>query len=335
MWAQYWTGIDDLVGPGGSGARIDVTALLKANDYTPTRIVETGENFFVSLGFPKLPATFWERSMLVQPEGRKVDCQGSAFSIDPAIDDVRMKMCVHVTEEDFQIVHHELGHIYYYLAYSDQPFLFRFGANPGFHEAIGDAIALSITPEYLHDIGLLIDSSVETNDLPYLFRIALDKIPRLAMAIVVDMWRWKVFSGEITPEEYNAGWWDLRHRYQGLSVPVPRSEDDFDAGMFYHVSFNVPFDRYFIAMVLQFDFHRALCEAAGHTGPLHECSIYGSEASGERLAKSLARGSSQPWPETLQELTGRSEIDASSVVDYFAPVMTWLAEQNRSRECGW
>lgn len=335
MWAQSWMGIDTMVGPGGSAERIDVAQLLQDKGVDPLEMVRTGEAFFTSLGLPDLPAHFWERSMFAKPADRHVNCHATAYAIDLPAHDARMTMCVRVNEADFLTIHHELGHIYYYLAYADLPFLFRQGANPGFHEAIGDAIALSITPEYLQAIGLLSETPDPSADLPFLFRKALDKIPDIASQFVVDKWRWQVFSGEITPDRYNDGWWQLQHEFQGFSPPVPRGDGDFDAGMAYQVSFNIPVDRYFIAAILQFDIHRGLCEAAGHEGPLHRCSIFGSKEAGNRLASALALGASHPWPDALEKLTGSRKIDASSVVEYFAPVMQWLEAQNRDRSCGW
>lgn len=335
MWAQEWTGIEDLVRPGGSAPSIDITGLLRDRHYTPYQMVSTAEQFFTSLGFEKLPALFWRRSTFVMPQGSMIDGHGSAWPIDPRHGDVRLQMNIEVNERDFKTIYHELGHIYYFLACAQQPFLFQDGPNPGFHEAVGDAMTLSITPEYLEKIGLLDRLPAESEDLPYLFHTALDKVPRLAMAIVVDTWRWKVFSGEIPPERYNAEWWALRRKYQGVSPPSPRNEDDFDAGMFYHVSYNIPYDRYFTALMLQFDFHRALCETAGCSGCLHRGSIYGSPKAGQRLRKALALGASRPWPDALEQLTGKRAIDASSVVRYFAPVMAWLERENQGRQPGW
>ncbi|WP_406694565.1 M2 family metallopeptidase [Singulisphaera sp. Ch08] len=335
MWAQSWTGINSLVTPGDALSAIDVTARLREKGYTPYKMVHTGEGFFMSLGFPRLPSEFWERSLFSQPVGRTVNPQPSAWPIDPKHGDVRLKMLIETNQDDFNTIHHELGHVYYYLACKDQPFLFQDGANPAFHEALGDAVALSITPDYLKTIGLLDEVPRADDDLPFLFRTALEKIPQLATAIVVDMWRWKVFSGEIPPGNYNAGWWELRRKYQGVSEPIDRTEADFDAGMFFHIANNVPYDRYFVASILQFDIHRALCEKAGHTGSLHRGSIYGNRAAGESLQRALAHGASQPWQDTMYELAGRRNIEASSIVEYFRPVMNWLAKQNEGRTSGW
>ena len=336
MWGQYWQNIDGLLGIPQGPAPINVTASLKEQKYEPKKIVQTAEGFFRSMGFAELPPTFWKESVLASVPGKKVDCHASAFPIDPPRSDVRLKMCVEVAEEDFRTAHHELGHIYYYLAYAKQPFLFQEGANPGFHEALGDTLQLAITPSYLRQIGLAPKTaSADSDDLPYLMRVALEKIPVLAMAVVIDSWRWKVYSGEISPEHYNQGWWDQVRKYQGFAPPLPRTEKDFDAGMLYQISYNVPYDRYFTAGLLEFDFYRALCKAAGHTGDLHRCSFYGSTAAGDRLRKAMQLGRSAPWPDVLRALTGSDKIDGSAIVEYLAPVQAWLAKQNEGRQCGW
>ena len=334
MWAQSWMNVYDLVGPEGDGAGYDLTALLKEKGFDAREMVRTGEGFFTSLGFEPLPETFWERSLFTQPADRDVVCHASAWDLD-WVDDLRIKMCIKIDAEDFQTVHHELGHNFYQRAYNQLTPLYRDSANDGFHEAVGDAVALSVTPSYLVEIGLLDKEPDASADLGFLLGQALDKIAFLPFGLLVDQWRWKVFSGEIEPDAYNAAWWNLREKYQGLAAPIARSEADFDAGSKYHVAANVPYTRYFLAHILQFQFHRGLCEAAGFEGPLHRCSIYGSEAAGERLEKMLAMGISRPWPDALEALTGSREMDATAIVDYFAPLKAWLDEQNAGRSCGW
>jgi peptidyl-dipeptidase A len=334
MWAQSWTNVYDLVAPPGPGSGYDLTGLLRANGYDERRMVEQAETFFTSLGFEPLPETFWERSLFTQPADREVVCHASAWDID-AVDDLRIKMCIQVNAEDFQTIHHELGHNFYQRAYKDQPYLYRGGANDGFHEAIGDAIALSVTPAYLVRIGLLQREPDASGDVSLLMRDALDKIAFLPFGLLVDQWRWQVFSGEITPESYNAGWWELRERYQGVTAPVARTETDFDPGAKYHIPANTPYTRYFLSTILQFQFHRALCEAAGHEGPLNRCTIYGSEEAGRRLRAMLELGKSRPWQDALEAVTGSREMDATAIIDYFAPLMRWLEAQNEGRACGW
>ncbi len=325
MWAQQWGGIYDIVGPPSRGPSYDLTALLARQRADARGIVKYGEGFFTSLGFSPLPDTFWERSLFVRPADREVVCHASAWNVDSA-DDLRIKMCIEVNADDFVTVHHELGHNFYQRAYNQQPFLYRSGANDGFHEAIGDAVALSITPAYLQQVGLLDAAPSSEGDIEFLLRMALDKVAFLPFGLLVDQWRWQVFSGQVTPDRYNAAWWELREKYQGVSAPVSRSEEDFDPGAKYHVPGNTPYTRYFLAHILQFQFHRAMCREAGHTGPLHTCSVYGNKEVGERLAQMLAMGQSRPWPDALEALTGEREMDATAILDYFAPLDAWLEE---------
>ena len=334
MWSQSWTNIYDLVGPAESDPEYDLTELLRAKGVDELEMVRYGERFFSSLGFDSLPETFWQRSLFIKPADRDVVCHASAWDLDLE-SDVRIKMCIGVNDEDFATIHHELGHNYYQRAYSQQPLLFREGANDGFHEGIGDTIALSITPEYLVHVGLLDRVPPPGKDLGLLMRLALDKIAFLPFGLLVDQWRWKVFSGEIPPEEYTTAWWALREQYQGIRPPVPRSEADFDPGAKYHIPANTPYTRYFLARILQFQFHRALCEAAGVHGPLHRCSIYGSTEAGGKLNAMLEMGASRPWPEALEVITGQRELDATAILDYFAPLKVWLDEENAGRTCGW
>jgi peptidyl-dipeptidase A len=333
-WAQEWGNIYDLVAPSGGESGVDLTERLRTHRMDARGIVRAGEGFFRSLGFAPLPQTFWQRSLFTKPADRDVVCHASAWSIDNR-EDVRLKMCIQVNADDFNTVHHELGHNFYQLAYRQQPFLFMNSANEAFHEAIGDTVALSITPEYLKQIGLVDAVPPPAGDTGLLLRQALDKIAFLPFGLLIDQWRWRVFSGEITPGDYNTAWWDLRTRYQGVAPPVARSEQDFDPGAKYHVPANYPYTRYFLARILQFQFHRALCEAAGQRGPLHRCSIYGSKTAGDRLQRTLAMGASRPWPEALEALTGQRQMDATALVDYFAPLKAWLDEQNRGQEIGW
>ncbi len=334
MWAQSWDNVYQLVAPAEVEAGYDLTELLKAKGLDELEMVRYGERFFTSLGFEPLPETFWERALFIQPTDHDAVCHASAWDIDRQ-DDLRIKMCIEVTAEDFNTIHHELGHNFYQRAYKAQPPLYTESANDGFHEAVGDAVALSVTPAYLVELGLLESEPDASADLGLLLRMGLDKVAFLPFGLVVDQWRWKVFSGEITPEDYNAGWWQLRLKYQGITPPVERSESDFDPGAKYHVPANTPYTRYFLADILQFQFHRALCAAAGYQGPLNRCSIYQSAEAGKRLAEMLEMGSSRPWPEALEALTGQRQMDATAILDYFAPLKTWLDQQNAGRTCGW
>jgi peptidyl-dipeptidase A len=334
MWAQSWENIYDLVAPTQTEAGYDLTDILQGEAYDANRMVKTGEAFFSSLGFEPLPETFWARSLFVKPADRDVVCHASAWDIDEK-DDLRIKMCIEVNEEDFKTIHHELGHNYYYRAYKDQSYLYRSSANDGFHEAVGDTLALSITPEYLAQLGLLDEVPDASADLGLLMGKALEKIAFLPFGLLVDQWRWKVFAGEVGPEGYNELWWQLREQYQGVSAPGERPENAFDPGAKFHVPGNFPYTRYFLSGILEFQFHRALCEVAGNKGPIHRCSIYGNEQAGERLNAMMEMGRSRPWPEALEALTGSPEMDATAILDYFAPLQAWLDEQNAGRQCGW
>jgi peptidyl-dipeptidase A len=334
VWAQDWSNVYDLVAPKEADDGIDLTKILKAKKVDAKEMVRYGERFFTSLGFDPLPETFWERSLFTKPRDREVVCHASAWDVDN-VNDLRIKMCIDSTEEDFVTIHHELGHNIYQRAYNAKPGLFRDSANDGFHEAVGDTIALSITPEYLVKVGLLDRPTDPSKDIGLLMRRALDGLAFLPFGLLVDQWRWKVFSGEVTPESYNASWWGLRTRYQGIAPTVERTEKDFDPGAKYHIPANVPYTRYFLARILQFQFHRALSQAAGCTGPLHRCSIYGSKEAGAKLKAMLELGLSRPWPDALEAISGKREMDATAIRDYFAPLQKWLDEQNKGKPVGW
>lgn len=364
MWAQQWANLYPLVEPYKGVSDLDVSAVLKrqrdaelktllaaykgkpsavevaelehkADTVFAEKMTRTAEDFYTSLGMPKLPDTFWTKSMLVKPRDRDVVCHASAWPMDGQ-DDVRIKQCIQPDEESLTTIHHELGHVYYYLLYKGQPTVFQGGAHDGFHEAIGDTVTLSLTPSHLQKLGLVKDAKADPKAVVNSqMKLALDKITFLPWGKLVDQWRWKVFAGEVQPADYNKAWWKLREEYQGVAPPLARSEEDFDPGAKYHIPGNTPYTRYFLSFVMQFQFHKALCEAAGFTGPLHECDIYGNKAAGEKFMAMLAAGQSKPWPETLEKLTGTKTMDASAILEYFAPLKTYLEEQNRGQSCGW
>ncbi|MEY3018916.1 MAG: hypothetical protein RL336_2051 [Pseudomonadota bacterium] len=334
MWAQSWGNIYDIVKPKQDMQVVDVTQALKDNNVEPLDMVKTGEAFFSSLGFDPLPDTFWERSLITKPADRDVVCHASAWDIDDK-DDIRIKMCTQQTGEDFQTVHHELGHNYYQRAYKNQPLLYRGSAHDGFHEAVGDTIGLSITPKYLKEIGLIDDIPDASNDIGMLMQLALEKIAFLPFSVMVDQWRWKVFSGEVAPEDYNKVWWELREKYQGVRAPIERPADAFDPGAKYHIPGNTPYTRYFLAHILQFQLHEALCEIAGDKGPINRCTIYGNKAAGKALNDMLEMGMSKPWPDALEAIAGTRQMDGTAIANYFAPLKAWLDEQNKGRQCGW
>ena len=364
MWAQQWSNIYPLVEPYKGVASLDVTAALKKQRdalladlrktnkaTTPVQIAElehkadaamsvkmakTAEDFYVSLGMQKLPDSFWKKSMLTRPRDRDVVCHASAWDLDYTKSDVRIKQCIEPTEDQLITIHHELGHIYYDLNYEHLPPMFQGAAHDGFHEAIGDTMTLSLTPAHLNKIGLVPPQKPDPKAvINSQMKWALDKIVFLPWGKLVDQWRWKVFSGEIKPDQYNAGWWKLREEYQGVSAPVARSEEDFDPGAKYHIPGNTPYTRYFLSFILQFQFQKALCESAGFKGPLNECDVYGNKEAGAKFAAMLKAGASKPWPETLEKLTGGKQMDGSALIEYFTPLMGYLKEQNQGQSCGW
>ncbi len=336
MWAQGWSNIEDLVMGDTFQTPYDLTAILEEQDMDEIDMVKMAEGFFTSLGLEPLPETFWERSLFTRPDDREVVCHASAWNVD-SVDDLRIKMCIQRTAEEVRVVHHELGHNYYQRAYNTHSFFHLGSANPGFHEAVGDAIALSVTPAYLVEIDLL-DAMPAANpetDIALLMKTALDKIAFLPFGLIMDKWRWQVFAGTVAPEDYNEAWWNLREQYQGITSPVKRGDNDFDPGAKYHIPANVSYSRYFLAHLLQFQFHREMCRVAGHEGPLHACSAYGSEEAGAVLNTLLSAGKSQPWQDTLEAFNGQRDVDPQAMLDYFAPLKVWLDEQNRDRQCGW
>ena len=335
MWSQTWDNIYDIAEPYEGVASLDVTQALVEQGYDEIEMTKAAEAFFTSLGLPPLPDSFYVNSMLVKPRDRSVVCHASAWDIDNG-NDPRIKQCVEINEEQFGTLHHELGHIYYYLMYKDQPPVFKGGAHDGFHEAIGDTIQLSMTPGYLKQKGLIgetVDSYEATINKQ--MKMALQKIAFLPFGKMIDEWRWQVFSGEIAPEDYNAGWWKLREQYQGIAPPIARSEADFDAGAKYHIPGNTPYTRYFLSFIMQFQFHKALCDIAGFEGPLHECSIYDNKVAGKKLGDLLAMGQSKPWPDAMEAMTGQRGMDGGAIIDYFSPLNDWLKKENQGNQCGW
>ena len=339
MWAQEWGAIDDIVAPYPHEPGTDITRELRAAQWDAAKMVRQGERFFVGLGFDPLPASFWERSLLVRPRDREVVCHASAWDVTWS-DDLRVKMCIEPTEEDFVTIHHELGHDFYFQSYFRLPILFQQGANDGFHEAIGDTMALSVTPEYLASIGLHVAAAApgpagEKERINRQLKMALDKVAFLPFGLLIDKWRWDVFSGKVAPAQYNAAWWKLKESYQGVRPPVARSEDDFDPGAKFHVASSTPYVRYFLARIYQFQFHQALCRAAGQVGALDQCSIHDDKRAGAKLRAMLSLGASRPWPDALETLGAGRRADAGALLEYFAPLRRWLAEQNKGHQCGW
>ena len=338
MWGQTWGNIYDIAYTEASSNSVDVTQIIKDKEINEKNMVELAEDFFLSMGFESLPDSFWERSLFIKPVDRNVVCHASAWNLDPETNDLRIKMCIEKNEEDFITIHHELGHIFYYQAYNHLPTLFQGGANDGFHEAFGDLLTLSITPEYLNKIGFISEAEAEkakTDAIGLLMKQALEGVVVIPWALMLDKWRSGVFNGDITEDNLNQSWWDMRESYQGITSPVERSEDYFDPGAKYHVPANTPYTRYYLARIMQYQFHESLCNEIGFSGPLHECSIYGNAKAGEKIIATMAMGQSVPWQDSFEKITGTRELSGTSVMNYYRPLKQWLDKQNENRACGW
>ncbi|MGX5671853.1 M2 family metallopeptidase [Thermomonas sp. XSG] len=366
LWQQDWSNLWDILQPYKAAGSLDINSALErmaaadlarelakpaaagtsaaersfaaqraAQLATAKAMTERAQDFYVSLGMPKLPESYWQKSQFIKPMDRDVVCHASAWDMNMA-GDVRTKMCIVPSEEELTTIYHELGHIYYDLAYNKQPPIFQNGAHDGFHEAIGDTIVLAMTPQYLASVGL-VDAPKQSQEalINAQMRMALAKVAFLPFGLMIDRWRWGVFDGSIKPDGYNKAWWELKAKYQGVAPATARGEDFFDPGAKYHVPGNTPYTRYFLSHILQFQFYKALCDASGHKGPLYECSFYGNKEAGQRYWAMLSKGNSQPWQQTMKELTGGEKMDASAVLEYFAPLQTWLKEQNAGSTCGW
>jgi len=339
MWGQSWSNIYDLVYEEKPDSKyIDVTKIIKEKSLSEIEMVEYAEDFFISMGFKPLPETFWERSLFVKPRDRSVVCHASAWNLDPANNDLRIKMCIEKNEEDFITIHHELGHIFYYQAYNHIPTVFQAGANDGFHEAFGDLLTLSITPDYLVDIGFISEDDAEEakqDPIGLLMKQALDGVVIVPWALMLDKWRSGVFDGDIDESNLNSSWWSLREEYQGINTSYERSENYFDPGAKYHIPGNTPYTRYYLASIMQYQFHEALCNLINYDGYLHECSIYGNKEAGDRIITTMAMGQSLPWQEAFENLTGSRQLSGKSIMNYYAPLKEWLDEENKNRTCGW
>ena len=339
MWGQSWANIYDIVFEEDPNTEsIDLTSIILDKELTEIEMVEIAEDFFLSLGFEPLPDTFWERSLFVKPQDRNVVCHASAWDLDPATKDIRIKMCIEKNAEDFVVIHHELGHIFYYQAYNHLPSVYRSGANDGFHEAVGDLLSLSITPDYLTQIGFVTEAEAEAAEkdpIALLMKQALDGVVSLPWTLMLDKWRSGVFTGEITEDNLNSSWWELREKYQGITSPMPRGEEYFDPGAKYHIPGNTPYTRYYLAKIMQYQFHEALCNEMDFEGPLHECSIYNNPEVGIKIRNMLALGQSKPWQDAFEALTGDRVLSGRSILNYYKPLQDWLEEENKGRSCGW
>ncbi|KAH9396896.1 hypothetical protein TYRP_003196 [Tyrophagus putrescentiae] len=351
MWAQQWGNLLNIIpemNPNPEMKPIDTKVNEKLQTWTVKKMFELSEKFFADLGMQKMTDTFWKKSILVKPTDRNLTCHASAWDFyDASKTDFRIKQCTEKTMSDLVTVHHEMGHIQYYMNYVVQPPIYRRGANPGFHEAIGDLIALAVaTPQHLVKVDLLEPippADVEKINLNYQMKMALDKVAFLPFAYVMDKWRWDVFGEVATTETaMNRRWWEYRLQYQGLSPPVAdrkRNERDFDPGAKYHIPAGVEYVRYFASHVLQFQFYERMCKTvAGITEQnLYTCDFDGNKEAGAALMAMLAQGSSRSWPDILESFIGSRTMSLGSLNKYFKPLNDYLDKfiADKGIKVGW
>ena len=333
-WGGRWEALYDLVRSPERELRDELTRRLERRRIDAAAMARLGERFFHSLGFGPLPATFRARSRLVGAADAGIVCRPGAWHID-AGSDVRLRMCIEGSADDLVTVHEMLGRTHYHWAYRFQDPLFRTDpAAGGFEAGVAGAIGLSMTPEYFVRAGVL-ERVPAVDEVGLLLRRALETLAYVPFGLAVDRWRSEVFSGQVGVEAYNRTWWELRRSYQGVGPAAPRGDAAFDPGAAAPVAGNRPSTPGVIGRILQFQLHRALCEAAGDTRALHECSVFGSRRAGARLLAMMEPGAGRPWPEALESLTGTRALDAGAMLDYFAPLAAWLDAQNAGRTCGW
>jgi len=347
MWAQSWNNIADILRPFPTKPSINVTGEMIRQGWTPRKMFEKADDFFQSMGMDPMPPKFWSGSILEKPkDGRELTCHASAWDFYNG-EDFRIKQCTRVNQEDFVTVNHEMGHVQYFLQYNNQSYLYRDGANPGFHEGVADILSLAVgTATYFQKLGLLgeeVDIGDEETNINILFDMALERIAFLPFGYLVDKFRWDVYSGRTSLDNMNCHWWKLRHEIQGLAPPGPRDNSQFDAGAKYHVAGDVGYVRYFTAFIYEFQFYRALCLESGDyvpgdpKKPLHRCNFYGNTAAGDKLRAMLQMGASRPWMEAMEKMTGQRAMSTKAIREYFGPLETWLQQENRRAgvEVGW
>ncbi|KAM6291936.1 angiotensin-converting enzyme 2 [Porphyrio hochstetteri] len=337
MWGRFWTNLYPLTVPYPAKPNIDVTSTMVLKKWDAMKIFKAAETFFDSIGLYKMTEGFWNNSMLTEPtDNRKVVCHPTAWDLGKG--DYRIKMCTKVTMDDFLTAHHEMGHIEYDMAYSKQPYLLRGGANEGFHEAVGEIMSLSAaTPQHLKSLDLLEPTfqEDEETEINFLLKQALTIVGTMPFTYMLEKWRWMVFRGEITKEEWTKRWWEMKREIVGVVEPVLHDETYCDPAVLFHVSNDYSFIRYYTRTIYQFQFQEALCKAANHNGPLHTCDITNSTAAGTKLRELLELGRTKPWTQALENVTGEKYMNAAPLLHYFEPLYEWLQGNNSGRYIGW
>lgn len=326
-WGQDWQGIAEAKG-------LNIDEQLK--NYSAEWVVKKGEEFYVSLGFPNLPQSFWNLSSLypVSPDsGFKKNTHASAWHMD-FDKDVRSLMSVIPNTRWWSTSLHELGHIYYYISYSNPnvPIILREGANRGFHEAIGSMIGLaSLQSPFLKEMGLM-NQDYKIDNTQALLNEALDYIPFIPWSAgVMTEFEYELYSKNLPEDQFNKMWWELVKKYQGIISPNERGEMYCDAATKTHINDDAgQYYDYAIANVLLFQFHTYIASKILKQDP-YATNYYGSKEVGKWMYDVLSPGATVDWRELLKESTG-SEMSAKALVDYFEPLMKWLKEENKGRK---
>uniref|UniRef100_A0A8C1ZDQ6 Angiotensin-converting enzyme n=1 Tax=Cyprinus carpio TaxID=7962 RepID=A0A8C1ZDQ6_CYPCA len=339
MWGRFWTNLYPLMIPYPEKPDIDVSSEMVAQGWDELRLFKEAEKFFMSVNMSAMFDNFWTNSMFIKPEGRDVVCHPTAWDMGNR-EDFRIKMCTKVNMDDFLTVHHEMGHNQYQMAYRHQSYLLRDGANEGFHEAVGEIMSLSAaTPSHLQSLGLLPPDFIQDyeTDINFLMKQALTIVATLPFTYMLEEWRWQVFKEIIPKDEWMLRWWQMKRDLVGVGEAVPRDESYCDPPALFHVSGDYSFIRYFTRTIYQFQFQEALCEAAGHTGPLYKCDITNSTKAGNKLRHMLELGRSMSWTRALEDVAGTTKMDSQPLLHYFSTLMEWLKEENQknNRVPGW
>ncbi|XP_041066850.1 angiotensin-converting enzyme 2 [Carcharodon carcharias] len=340
MWGRFWGNLYSWSIPYPHQEDIDVTPEMVKQGWNPKEMFQKADAFFQSLGLQAMNDNFWHYSMIEKPtDGRKVVCHPTAWDMGNGAD-FRIKMCTEVNMENFLTVHHEMGHIQYDMEYANQTYLFRDGANEGFHEGVGEIMSLSAaTPLYLKSLGLLPDSFIEKNetDINFLLKQALTIVGTLPFTLMMEEWRWKMFQGRIPKDQWMKMFWEMKREMVGVVEPLPHDETYCDPAALYHISNDYSFIRYYTRTFYQFQFHEALCRKAKHSGELHKCAITNSTKAGKALRDMLRLGKSQSWTRALQLVTGETKMNAAPLLKYFQPLYDWLKKNNaeNGRMIGW
>jgi peptidyl-dipeptidase A len=328
-WSQEWGGLSE-------GA--DLTEFFKSR--TPEWVAKSSEQFYVGLGFPALPKSFWEKSDLYPvPAGdkRKKNTHASAWHVDLE-SDLRSLQSIEANPWWFSTNHHEFGHIYYFMGYTrpEVPALLRTGANPAFHEGFGEltALASGMAP-YLKSLGIL-PAGFKVDENAFLLNNALvPGVPFIFWASgVMAHWEADVYAKGLPADQWNARWWQYVRDFQGVEPPAARGEEWCDAATKTHIN-DTPcyYYSYAIAQVFKYQLNDYIAKKILKQPP-QSCNYANNKEVGDFFRKIMEKGKTEDWRKVIKEATGE-ELSTRAMVEFYAPLMTWLQEQNKGRPIGW